>query len=85
MPIIDHNNATEVPWRPNYRKWLITQEGDGTTSTEAAISEVGVGTGAPLHTHEDDELIVVLSGTLSVRYGDETHEVVVVALNTRKS
>ena len=75
MPIVDHNNAPEVPWRPNYRKWLITQEGDGTTSTEAAISEVGVGTGAPLHTHEDDELIVVLSGTLSVRYGDETHEV----------
>ena len=75
MPIVNHNNAPEVPWRPNYRKWLITQEGDGTTSTEASISEVGVGTGAPLHTHEDDELIVVLSGTLSVRYGDETHEV----------
>ena len=75
MPIVDHNNAPEVPWRPNYRKWLITQEGDGTTSTEAAISEVGVGTGAPLHTHEDDELIVILSGTLSVRYGNETHEV----------
>ena len=56
MPIIDHNNAPEVPWRPNYRKWLITQEGDGTTSTDASISEVGVGTGAPLHTHEDDEL-----------------------------
>ena len=75
MPIIDHNNAPEVPWRPNYRKWLITQEGDGTTSTDASISEVGVGTGAPLHAHEDDEIIVVLSGTLSVRYGDETHEV----------
>ena len=57
MPIVDHNNAPEVPWRPNYRKWLITQEGDGTTSTEAAISEVGLGKGAPLHTHEDDELI----------------------------
>ena len=75
MPIVDHNNAPEVPWRPNYRKWAITQEGDGTTSTDASISEVGVGTGAPLHTHEDDELIVVLSGTLSVRYGDETQEV----------
>ena len=41
MPIVDHNNAPEVPWRPNYRKWMITQDGDGTTSTEAAISEVG--------------------------------------------
>ncbi len=75
MPIIDHNNATEVPWRPNYRKWLITERGDGTTSTDASISEVGVGTGAPLHTHADDELIVILSGRLRVRVGDETHEV----------
>ena len=73
MPIIDHNNATEVPWRPNYRKWLITEEGDGTTAIDASVSEVGIGTGAPLHTHEDDELIVILEGTLRVRIGDETH------------
>ena len=75
MPIIDHAAAREVPWRPNYRKWLITETGDGTTSTDASLSEVGVGAGAPLHTHEDDELIVVLSGTLRVRIGDESHEV----------
>ena len=75
MPIIDHNNATEVPWRPNYRKWLITEEGDGTTAIDASVSEVGIGTGAPLHTHEDDELIVILEGTLRVRIGDETHDV----------
>ncbi len=75
MPIIDHQHATEVPWRPNYRKWLITEDGDGTTSTDASLSEVGVGAGAPLHTHEDDELIVVLEGTLRVRIGDETHDV----------
>ena len=75
MPIIDHNDATEVPWRPNYRKWLITEEGDGTTAIDASVSEVGIGTGAPLHTHEDDELIVILEGTLRVRIGDETHDV----------
>lgn len=75
MPIIDHNNATEVPWRPNYRKWLITEPGDGTTSTDASLSQVGVGTGAPLHTHEDDELIVVLDGSLRVRIGDEYTDV----------
>lgn len=75
MPIIDHKNAAEVPWRPNYRKWLITEEGDGTTAIDASVSEVGIGTGAPLHTHEDDELIVILEGTLRVRVGDETIDV----------
>ena len=75
MPIIDHNDATEVPWRPNYRKWLITEDGDGTTAIDASVSEVGIGTGAPLHTHEDDELIVILKGELEVRLGDETQVV----------
>ena len=74
MPIIDHANAREVPWRPNYRKWQITEDGDGTTSTDASLNEVGVGAGAPLHTHEDDELLVVLEGTLRVRIGDESHD-----------
>lgn len=75
MPIVNHAAAREVPWRDNYRKWLITEDGDGTTSADASLSEVGVGAGAPLHTHEDDELIVILSGTLRVRIGDETREV----------
>ena len=33
-----------------------------------------MGAGAPLHTHEDDELLVVLEGTLRVRIGDESHD-----------
>lgn len=70
MPIVDHRRAPEVPWRPNYRKWAITQEGDGTTSSNVSISTVGVGTGASLHTHEADEIIVVLQGTLRARLGD---------------
>lgn len=75
MPIIDHSTAPEVPWRPNYRKWAITQEGDGTTSSNVSHSTVGVGTGAPLHTHEADEIIVVLRGTLKARLGDVEAEV----------
>ena len=31
MPIVDHNKSPETPWRPNYRKWDITREGDHTT------------------------------------------------------
>ena len=75
MPIIDHNNIPETPWRPNYHKWDITKPGDGTTSSSASYSEVGVGAGAPLHTHEADEIIVILEGTVEARLGDDVQEV----------
>ena len=75
MPIINHNELPETPWRPNYRKWDITRPGDGTTSSSVAISTVGVGAGAPLHTHEADEFIVVLEGTLEATLGDDVQNV----------
>ena len=75
MPIVDHSDTPETPWRPNYRKWDITAPGDGTTSSSLSQSIVGVGAGAPLHTHEADELIVVLEGTLDARLGDEVQRV----------
>lgn len=75
MPIVDHNNLPETPWRPNYRKWDITRPGDGTTSSSFSLSDVGVGAGAPLHTHTADELITVISGTVEARLGDEVVEV----------
>ena len=75
MPIIDHKQIPETPWRPNYRKWDITRPGDGTTSSSLAYSEAAAGTGAPLHVHEADELIVVLEGRLEARLGDEVREV----------
>lgn len=74
MPIVDHNGIEETPWRPSYRKWAITRAGDGTTSSDLSYSEVGVGAGAPLHSHEADELIVVLEGALEVRLGDEVQQ-----------
>ena len=74
MPIVSHSE-NEVPWRSNYRKWDITQSDDGTTSSSMAYSVIGVGAGAPLHTHEADELIVVLEGVLEVRINDEIHQV----------
>ena len=75
MPIVEHKSLPETPWRPNYRKWDITRHGDGTTSSSLSRSTVGVGAGAPLHTHEADELIVVLEGTLEARLGDEVRRV----------
>ena len=75
MPIVDHSRIPEIPWRPNYRQWNITQPGDGTTSSSMDLSTLGVGAGAPLHVHEADELIVVLEGTLEVRLGEEVQKV----------
>ena len=66
MPIVDHNSVPEVPWRPNYRKWDLAGPEQGVTSS-LSYSEAAVGTGAPLHYHADDELIVILEGTLEVR------------------
>ncbi len=75
MPIINHDDAQETPWRPNYRKWDITAPGDGTTSSSMSYSVVGVGAGAPLHTHEADELIMILEGVLEARLGDDVQQV----------
>ena len=75
MPIVDHSNIPETPWRPYYRKWDITRPGDGTTSSSMNLSTVGVGAGAPLHVHGVDELIVVLEGKLQVRLGEEVQNV----------
>ena len=74
MPIVDHNRVPETPWRPNYRKWDWVGPDDG-VSLALSYSTVGKGAGAPLHTHEDDELIVILDGVLRVRLGDEVREV----------
>ena len=74
MPIIDHKNAPETPWRPNYRQWDLVGPEDGVSSI-LSMSTVGQGAGAPLHYHEADELIVILDGTVQVRLGDERREV----------
>ena len=72
MPIIDHNTVPETSWRPNYRKWDLAGPKDG-ISSNLFLSTIGVGAGAPLHFHEDDEIIVVLEGTLEVHIEDDVH------------
>ena len=72
MPIINHDLAPEVPWRPGYRKWDITSEKHGVSST-FSINTAEPGTGAPLHTHTVDEIIVITEGALEVRIDGETH------------
>jgi hypothetical protein len=58
MPIVDHYQAPEVPWRPGYRKWDIAGREQNITST-FSINAAEPGAGAPLHTHAMDELIVI--------------------------
>ncbi len=70
MPIIDHNAVPEVQWRPGYRTRDLSGPSNGMSTTLSyAMAEVGAG--APLHHHEDEELIVVLEGTVEARIKDE--------------
>ncbi len=74
MPIVDHNAVPEVPWRPGYRTWDIAGPANGMyTTLTYAVAEAG--TGAPLHQHEDEELIVVLEGSVEAQLGDEVRTV----------
>ena len=70
MPIVDHSTVPEVPWRPNYRKWDIAGPGEG-ISSNLSYHVAQEGTGPPLHYHEDDELIVIMEGTVEVRIDEE--------------
>ena len=74
MPIIDHNQAPETPWRPRYRKFDIAGHEQGVTST-LSINLVEAGAGAPLHTHTMDELIVILEGSLEVNIDGDSRTV----------
>jgi quercetin dioxygenase-like cupin family protein len=71
MSIVDHANATEVPWRPGYRRFTLAGPEHGVAcSTSLSILEPGAG--APTHFHDTaDEIIIVLEGALDMRIGDE--------------
>jgi len=70
MPIVDHNKAPELPWRPNYRVWAVAGQ-DQSVECTLHYSTIEPGAGAPLHTHEVDELITVLEGKVEGRIGEE--------------
>ena len=74
MPIVDHSRVPETPWRPHYHMWMITGSNDGIDCT-LHYSTVEPASGAPLHTHETDELIVILEGRMEARSGAERRTV----------
>ena len=72
MPVVRHDEAQEVPWRPGYRNFVLANKAQG-VSVNAGLAILERGAGAPLHLHEEvDEVIVVIKGTLEMRIGDET-------------
>ncbi len=72
MPIIDHNNVPEVHWRPGYRKWDVTLEEHGVSSS-LSLNTAEPGTGAPRHTwllYKSDAADDMQCGELVARRGE---------------
>lgn len=74
MSIVDHTKAQELPWRPGYRVWTVTGQ-EASIGCTMHYGLVEPGSGAPLHTHESDELIVVLEGKLEGLLQDDKQTV----------
>jgi len=71
MPIVRNDAAREVPWRPGYKSYMLAGKEHGMSCT-SSLAVIEPGSGAPLHIHTDaDEVIVVTSGALDLRLGDE--------------
>ncbi len=75
MAIVDHKHATEIPWRPGYRRFTLAGREHG-IACSASYSVIEPGAGAPTHFHSGvDEVIVVLDGALDMWIGDEQRRV----------
>ena len=73
MPIVSHDAAKEVPWRPGYRRFTLAGKEEG-VACSASWSVLEPGAGAPPHRHDGvDEIIVVMAGRLELQIGGEKH------------
>ena len=72
---MDHLEAQEIPWRPNYRVWSVTGMEQRLDCT-LYYSTIEPGAGTPLHIHEVDELITVLKGQVEGRIGEDEATVI---------
>jgi mannose-6-phosphate isomerase-like protein (cupin superfamily) len=71
MPVISHEKAPEIPWRPGYRNFILAGKEQG-LSCVVGYSVIEPGRGAPLHMHKTtDEVFVVLEGALDMRIGED--------------
>jgi quercetin dioxygenase-like cupin family protein len=75
MPIINNDEAREIPFREGYRVQMLAGADHGITCS-VNVSVIEPGAGAPLHVHPDvDEVIIVLEGTLDVQLGADRRQV----------
>jgi mannose-6-phosphate isomerase-like protein (cupin superfamily) len=75
VPIINNDEAKEIPFREGYRVHVLAGADHGITCS-VSISVIEPGAGAPLHVHSDvDEVIMVLEGTLDVQLGPNRSQV----------
>ena len=75
MPIINNDEAREIPFREGYRLHMLAGADHGITCS-VNINVIEPGAGAPLHVHPDvDEVIIVLEGTLDVQLGPDRRQV----------
>ena len=71
MPIVRIAEQAAGPWRPGQVVREVVGEAQGSTSLSMQHFEVEPGGLTPLHRHDVDEAILVLSGRLRVRIEDE--------------
>ena len=70
MPIVDHNEAAEVPWRPGYRRFTLAGREHG-VACSASYSVIEPGAGAPTHTHPVEEVLTVREGEAEMWMDDQ--------------
>ena len=61
--------------RPGIRGQFLANKDLGSTGVSLLRNTVDPGAEAPLHTHTVEETMLVMSGTIWARVGDETHTV----------
>ena len=74
MPIVEHASVPRTSMRPDYWRQDLAGPEQG-VSCSLYYFAAGAGNGAGLHFHEDDELIVVLEGTVEARLEDDVQTV----------
>ena len=71
MTIVNHDQVPNTPWRPGQRRKVIAGRDQGLKELSLFWTEVKPGTGAPLHYHEVEEILIILGGAVEARLDQE--------------
>jgi mannose-6-phosphate isomerase-like protein (cupin superfamily) len=75
MQVIDHAAQTIEQWRPGVRTRMQAARSVGTSSLCVFEQWCDPGCGAPLHTHDVEEILTVLSGEALITVGTSSSRV----------